>query len=234
MVCSRSVHYVDEGGHTLERGRCVACGECATECPSGALIIKGDWVSAASIVDRAVRLKPFFDHSDGGVTLTGGEVTSQAKFAEAMLTGCQSRGIHTAIETCGACSWSQLRRLVAHADLVLYDLKIVDEAAHLNWTGAPNRQILDNARRLASHNVQIRVPLIPGITDTKENLNAIFSFMRDAGLARVGLLPYNPSAAAKYEWLDQAYEIEGEPQTEEQLGGLVDMARDMGLDAVIG
>ncbi len=233
-VCSRSVHCVDEGGHILERVRCIACGECAAECPSGALVIKGNWVSAASIVARAVRLKPFFDHSDGGVTLTGGEVTSQVEFAEAVLAGCQSQGIHTAIETCGACSWPRLQRLVAHTDLVLYDLKIADEEAHRNWTGASNRQILANACQLVSHNVQVRVPLIPGITDTEENLHAIFSLMRDTGLARVALLPYNASAAAKYEWLSQTYEIEGDPQTEEQLVGLLTVARNMGLDAVIG
>jgi len=233
-ACSRSVHCVDEGRHVLERERCIACGECAAQCPSSALIIKGNWVSAASIVARAVRLKPFFDHSDGGITLTGGEVTSQAKFAEAVLYGCQSRGIHTAIETCGACSWPRMQRLVAHADLVLYDLKIIDDEAHRSWTGASNRQILDNARRLARHNVQVRVPLIPGITDTEENLHAIFSFVCDAGLERVALLPYNASAAAKYEWLARIYEIEGDPQTEEQLVGLVTTARDMGLGAVIG
>jgi pyruvate formate lyase activating enzyme len=191
-------------------------------------------VSAGSIVARAVRLKPFFDHSDGGVTLTGGEVTSQVAFAEAVLAGCQSQGIHTAIETCGACSWPQLRRLVAHSDLVLYDLKIVDEAAHRLWTGASNRQILDNARRLAPHNVQVRVPLIPGITDTQENLQEIFGFMHDAGLMRLALLPYNPSAEAKYEWLGRTYDIEGEPQAEERLAGLVTTARTLGLDAVIG
>jgi pyruvate formate lyase activating enzyme len=233
-ACSRSVHCVGELGHSIERERCIACGECAAQCPSGALTIKGNWVSAADVVARAVRLKPFFDHSGGGITLTGGEVTGQVEFAEAVLAGCRSRGIHTAIETCGACSWPRLQRLVEQADLALYDLKLLDDDAHRRWTGASNQQILDNARRLAPYDVRVRVPLIPGITDTEENLRAIFGFMRDAGLERVALLPYNASAGAKYEWLGRAYELEGEPQSEERLAAMVSLAGEMGPEAGIG
>jgi pyruvate formate lyase activating enzyme len=157
-------------------------------------------------------MKPFFDHSRGGVTLTGGEVTAQVEFAEVVLAGCRSQGIHTAIETCGACNWPILERLLAHTDVVLYDLKLLDDQQHREWTGVTNRRILDNVRRLASYNVHVRVPLIPGITDTRENLSGIFAFMRGAGLHSVALLPYNPSAAAKYEWLGLTYDIAGAPR----------------------
>jgi pyruvate formate lyase activating enzyme len=179
-------------------------------------------------------MKPFFDHSGGGITLTGGEVTTQAEYAAAVLAGCRAQGIHTAIETSGAASWERLRPLVELCDLVLYDVKLMDEAAHRRWVGASNRQILDNARRLAGHNVQVRVPLIPGITDTEENLGAVFAFMRQAGLGSVALLPYNTSAGAKYEWLDRAYEIACEAQSPEALEDVMAMARAAGLVAAIG
>jgi pyruvate formate lyase activating enzyme len=232
-VCPNSVHSLDGFGHAIDRERCEACGLCVLECPSGSLVIKGQWVSASEVVDRAERLRPFFDHSGGGVTLTGGEVTAQAAFAEAVLSGCQAKGIHTAIETSGACHWPRLERLVEHADLVLYDLKMIDAADHLCWTGSSNGQILDNARRLADRNIQVRIPLIPGITDTDENMRGIFSFMQDAGLCQVALLPYNPSAGAKYEWLDRRYDIAGEPQSDEQLLTWLKMARQMGFLATI-
>ena len=80
----------------------------------------------------------------------------------------------------------------------------------------------------------MRVPLIPGITDTEENLLSIFDFMRDVGLLSVALLPYNPSADAKYEWLGLTYEIRGEPQSPELMENLADIARQLGLEAVIG
>jgi pyruvate formate lyase activating enzyme len=232
-VCPNSVHSLNGFGHTIDREKCEACGLCVLECPSGSLAIKGQWISASEIVDRAERMKPFFDHSEGGVTLTGGEVSSQVAFAEAVLSGCQRKGIHTAIETSGACHWTRLERLVEHADLVLYDLKMINPADHLHWTGSSNRQVLDNARRLADRNIQIRVPLIPGITDTPENVRGILDFMQNAGLRRVALLPYNPSAGAKYEWLGRQYDVVGEPQNDEQLLTVLEMAQNMGLIATV-
>ena len=150
-----------------------------------------------------------------------------------MLEGCRREGIHTAIETTGCCDWPRLERLADLTDLVLYDLKLIDDEQHRKWVGASNARILDNARRLAGRDVQVRVPLIPGITDTDANLLGIFEFMRDAGLARVGLLPYNPSSAAKYEWLDLPYEIDGEPQAPDRLTAIAEMARQVGLTATI-
>jgi pyruvate formate lyase activating enzyme len=228
------VHAVENSGHTLDRERCQVCGSCVERCPQGALAIKGYTVSASGLVAKAVRLKPFFDHSGGGVTLTGGEVTGQVEFAAAILAGCQAEGIHTAIETCGATSWPRLHALLDHTDLVLYDLKLIDEAEHRQWTGSGNRQILENARRLASYDVEVRVPLIPGITDTDGNVRGIARFAHEAGLRRVALLPYNPSAGAKYEWLGEPYEVQGEPQSEEELVRLVGVAQAEGVQAIVG
>jgi len=261
QACPEGCHEVAAAAHVIRREKCTACGRCVEACPSGALAIKGTLVPAGLIVERAIRMKPFFGHTGGGVTLTGGEVTCQADFARAVLDGCRAAGIHTAIETCGACDWAVLARLADAADMVLYDLKIIDEAEHRRWTGQSNKQILENARRLAERaagvvpagqsaksasagrsagaapaggRVEVRVPLIPGITDTPANLAAVFAFMRQAGLGRVTLAPYNPSAAAKYEWLQRTYEISAEPQTPDHLARLLSTARASGLDAAIG
>ena len=165
--------------------------------------------------------------------MTGGEVTAQADFAAAILSGCRAEGIHTAVETAGMCEWQTLERLADLVDLVLYDLKLIDAAAHRRWTGASNECILANARRLAGRSVQLRVPLIPGITDTEENLGGLFDFARDAGLGRMALLPYNPATAAKYEWLARRCELEGEPQSAEQLALFRQMGLDAGLETVV-
>jgi len=232
-ACPHSAQMLRGDERQIIRDLCRACGTCVTVCPTQALAIRGYSASASEIVARAVRMKPFFEHSDGGVTLTGGEVTMQPEFARAILAGCRAEGIHTAIETCGACTWSALERLLPYTDLILYDLKLFDEDAHRRWTGASNRRTLENARRLAGYPIQVRIPLIPGLTDTEDNLSAIFCFMRKAGLQSVALLPYNEAAPAKYEWLDRDYGIDGTKQTAEQLDALCAMAKDYGLEAVI-
>lgn len=235
-VCEHDVHNVSDASHELARDRCTLCGKCVQHCPTWALQVKGQSVPADEIVEKARHLKPFFDHSHGGVTLTGGEVTLQPDFAEAVLAGCKAAGIHTAIETCGACDWERLERLLRHSDLVLYDLKLMDDPSHRTWTGSSNRQILKNARRLASCGVQVqvRVPLIPAVTDTVENLGAIFAFMKEVGLREVALLPFNPSTAAKYEWLGLPYELDVPVQEAEQLARMIELAQKHGVNAAIG
>jgi len=230
-VCPNGVHAVSGSGHTVNLRGCRLCRKCVEGCAAGALQVKGYVTSAQVIIDKASHLKPFFDHSGGGITLTGGEVTMQADFAAAVLAGCKALGIHTAVETCGACRWPRLEKVLRHAHLVLYDLKLISDREHRRWTGASNRQILRNARRLAGRNVEVRVPLIPGITDTEENVRGICRFVRDAGLKRVTLLPYNPSSGAKYEWLCMPYEVRGEAQEGARLGELRAVAEEVGLEA---
>jgi pyruvate formate lyase activating enzyme len=235
-LCPQAVHQVDGTGHQLDRTKCVACGRCVEGCPAGALLIKGYRMSAEEVVAKANRLKPFFNYSGGGITLTGGEVALQADFAEAVLAGCQARGIHTAMETSGACPWSRLNRLLKHCDLVLYDLKLIDDAQHRRWTGASNRQILENAAKLrggSPRRIQVRVPLIPDITDTDENVSSILAFMKDVGLSSVAFLPYNPATAAKYEWFDLPCEVQGEVESASRLTELVGLAKHAGLEASV-
>jgi pyruvate formate lyase activating enzyme len=235
-ACAHGAHRLGEGTHRVDREVCRACGACVAQCVRGALAIRGQRVAAPAIVAKAARLKPFFDHSGGGITLTGGEVTAQWQFAEAVLAGCKEAGIHTAIETCGACRWEVLARLLPYTDLVLYDLKLMDEGEHRRWTRSSNSTILRNAARLAEAMgdgaaVQVRVPMIPGITNTEPNLRALFAFMRQVGLLSAALLPYNESAAAKYEWLGLAYPLaqaeRGEGVTREQAAA---MAREEGVE----
>ena len=233
-VCGEAVHELDAEGHRLRRDECALCQRCVEHCPHGALAVKGYFATAETVVSRAGRMRPFFDHSGGGITLTGGEPTQQVDFAEAILSGCRQEGIHTALETAGACDWPRLERLLEHTDLVLYDLKLIDDALHRRWAGSSNRQVLRNARQLSDRDVVVRIPLIPGITDTNENLAGIFAFLRDTRLTRATFLPYNPSAAAKYEWLDRPYEIEGQPQDADRLRHCVDLARQAGVEADIG
>lgn len=209
-VCNGHLHHANDGGHWVDRSACLVCGTCARECPTGALEVKGRRVTAESIIRRAARLEPFFRHSGGGITLTGGEVTQQPEFAAAVLEGCRDQGIHTAIETCGLCRAETISRLADLSDLVLYDMKLYDDELHRRHTGSGNKRIMENLRLVDPAKVIVRVPIIPGITDSPINVGAIGEYASDLGISRLQLLPYNQAAGAKYEWLGRRYEIAGE------------------------
>lgn len=232
-TCKQGVHYIKNSTHNVNWKSCISCGTCAEYCINNALLIKGFEISAEKLIEKASHLRPFFIHSQGGITLTGGEVTLQPEFALAILKGCKELDIHTTIETCGACSWDRLENLLKYTDLILYDIKIIDEHEHIKWTGASNRQILDNAKRISDYNVHIRIPLIPNITDTDSNICSIFEFMKQYGLSKAELLPYNFSASAKYEWLGLVYDIHAEPQDKTHLDRILKMAYQEHIEAII-
>ncbi len=137
--------------------------------------------------------------NEGGITFSGGEPLTQAAFIARVIDLLD--GLHVVIDTCGYGSEASFRLLLARADLVYYDLKLIDPALHRSFTGRSNRLILHNLRVMSECRTPfvIRVPLIPGVTDTDENLSAIAQLVSGLpGLIRVDLLPYNPAAGAKY------------------------------------
>jgi pyruvate formate lyase activating enzyme len=146
------------------------------------------------------RDRPFFEASGGGITFSGGEPLSQPAFLAACLRECRSRGLHTAVDTCGAAARETVLEIAALADLVLYDLKLMDSGAHLRHTGTGNDAILDNLRALSAGTaeIRVRVPLVPGINDGAANLEAMAAFL--GAMPRrhpVDILPYHRTAAAK-------------------------------------
>lgn len=194
--------------------RCDLCGGCLDACYSGALERVGRSMTADEVVGAAVEDRLFFDESGGGVTLSGGEPTAQPGFSHAVLEGCRRAGIHTAIESAGMAPWRVWASLLPHLELVLLDLKEIDDARHRTITGVSNRLILENARRLASLGIPliVRRPHIPGYNDSPESLHALGRFVRELGTVReVDLLPFNRFGSAKYGRLDREYPLGDRP-----------------------
>lgn len=224
----------------VDWARCTHCGACEAVCYPGALKQCGKWTTAEQVVQEVAKDEAFFRASGGGVTLTGGEVTRQPAFAYAVLHGCRTRGIHTAVETTGLAPWRVLARLAEVTDLFLYDVKHMDPNRHRELTGATNRPILDNLRRLATvaggaYRVLVRLPCIPGLNDDEANVAATAAFIREIGLDHLHLLPYNPSAPAKYDWIGVPYTLPDlEPQSAEQLQHLAEIGAARGVTVQIG
>jgi glycyl-radical enzyme activating protein family len=171
----------------------------------------GKYVTADEVISEIIDDKPFYESSGGGVTLSGGEVLFQADFTLELLRKLRKNEIHTLVETSGMGNWNDLACISEYTDIFYYDLKIIDSERHKKYTGADNSVILDNLKKLMElrneKNICIRVPLIPSYTDAKTDIDEIYKFTSDIGLEHVELLPYNKSAAAKYEWLGIEYPL---------------------------
>ena len=194
-----------QGKIEINRETCTACNSCSEACPTGALEASGYSITLDELMYRLLIDKPFYSSSGGGVTLSGGEVTQQMAFAHLLLKALKAEGIHTAIETSGFFNYRRFSDLMLPwLDLIYFDLKLINDDASRQYTGQSNRLILDNFRRLAeSGSVPVipRVPLIPGITTSEENLHGIADFLASVGIDAATLLPYNPL------WSDKAVRL---------------------------
>jgi pyruvate formate lyase activating enzyme len=180
----------------IDRAVCDACGACATACPSSALTLIGRHYEIGALVEELRRDEPYYRASGGGVTLSGGECTLFPDYVEALARALAQAEIPLAIETAGtfAADWF-VGELLPLVGLVYFDLKLADADAHRRHCGQDNRRILANLQRLvaaALERVQVRVPLVPGVTATAENLRALGRALRALGIPGATLLPYNP------------------------------------------
>lgn len=180
----------------------------------------------------------FMDESEGGVTFSGGEPLMQLHFLQEMLELCKVEGIHTAIDTTGFISKDAFANITDLADLFLYDLKLIDNKEHKKYTGNSNVMILENLRTLAklNKNVIIRFPLIPGITDKKDNLIAIRGFIQElAGIDQINILPYHRIAGAKYKKLNLENKMKTVmPYSQTQINEIEKFFIDAGFSTRIG
>lgn len=168
--------------------------------------ISGYAITAEELASRVRRDADIFRDSGGGVTFTGGEPLMQADFLCDVLE--QLSDIHTAVETSGYASESVFRRVLERVDYILFDVKIVDSELHKRYTGASNELIKKNLKLLGESGKPfvVRVPLIPGVNDTHENMDATAELLVGAkGLQRVELLRYHKTAGAKYPMIGLEY-----------------------------
>lgn len=164
----------------------------------------GRRVTPADLIQNLLRDLPFYRQSGGGVTFSGGEPLQQPEFLEELLAGCREAGITTAVDSSGYAADEVVKRLADKADLWLFDLKFISTPEHKLFTGKGNEPILLNLRHLASTGVEIRIrfPVIPGITDTESNLEAILAELeRLPEVKMINLLPFHSYSQHKYNLL---------------------------------
>jgi len=244
VLCGTCVDECPEHARTMAESEvlrdlslCTVCGACADACPADALEKIGRRVSADELTGEITRDTSFFDESGGGVTFSGGEPLLQSQFLGEMLDRCAGRDIHTTVDTCGFAPPEVLATVAERTDLFLFDLKFMDPQRHLELTGVRNDLILDNLRMLATMGteVRVRVPVIPNVTDTDGNFEAIGEFVSSLETRpSVTLLAHHATAMEKYARFGVERRIPDgtESPSQEALGEIASRIREYGVEVI--
>ena len=225
----------DDYGLVTDREVCTVCGRCVDTCVYGARERVGQQMSVVDLMRIIRRDRRFYDHSGGGVTVSGGEPLLQCRFVSELLRACKAKGIHTAIETCGCVDWDCIASVVPALDLVFFDLKHVDGPLHHELTGMSNEHILENLTRLAAEiadtELVIRIPFVPGCNGDEASMTRIFEWLADRrGIRQVEIMPYHRLGTAKYEGIGRPYKLRGlEPVQPHELTRYTELGKDYGL-----
>lgn len=195
----------------INRELCNITGNCVRICPSDAMRFTGYKIQVSDLLQEIEKDTVFYENSGGGVTLTGGEALLQLDFTTEILKACKEKNIHTAIETCLFADKEVINAIYGFTDLFIIDLKLFNSTDHKLFTGHPNDVILENFLYIASteKEILVRIPLIPGITDTRENLDSIDKFVSSSGRhIPVEYIDFNPLARNNYERLGMQFKLE--------------------------
>lgn len=228
----------------INRDICTDCLKCAEACPANALMIWGKTYSVDEIMDVVLSDVEFYDNSGGGVTLSGGDPLIQWKFSREILKECRNRGIHTCLETELAIRPGILDKVYPYVDLIITDIKHMDPKEHKKLTGADNVRILENMVSIARRGkpLVIRIPVVPGYNDSRENIEATAMFIRDKlgnRVTQIQLLPYRQLGVEKYASLGLSYgmdDFQPPPREiwEKNILNLVEVMKSYGVHAVAG
>lgn len=205
-VCPCKAHKKINGEHRFFPNLCVKCGKCAAVCFAGAMEMSGTQMSVEDVMKQIVQDKPYYIDSNGGVTISGGEVTCQLEFATELAEACKAEGISVGIETNMNIPFEEMKPLLDKIDLVMCDLKIFDNDEHKKWTAVENDLIKENIKKLDELGLPyiVRTPLIPDATDSDANIKAIAEFLQDAkNMMYYELLNFNPLGGSKYKSLSR-------------------------------
>jgi len=192
---------------------CTACGSCIPACPLHLRQLAGTVMTSAELEAKLRENSGYYAAYGGGVTFSGGEPLAQADFLLEMLERIPD--LHRAVETSGYADAAVFQAVAARLDYIIMDIKLADPVLHRRYVGVDNARILENAAFLCAGEKPfvIRIPLIPGVTDTEENYTQTARLLHGAkALQRVELLPYHKTAGAKYTMVGKTYAPDFDPE----------------------
>ena len=197
--------------------QCELCGKCTFYCPVDARMVCGKEHTVDEVLKEVLKDKAFYETSGGGVTFSGGECMLQIDFLAEILKKCKENGIHTAVDTAGHIPLESFEKILPYTDLFLYDIKIFDSQKHKQYVGVSNELILENLKKLFERKAKlwIRIPIIPDVNDSIEEIQKIKDFLKTIGTAeKIELLPYHAMGENKYRAIGKEPQIFKTPDAE--------------------
>lgn len=216
--------------------RCIHCGLCAKACPAQALELMGEEMTIPEIMAEIDSDASYYRNSGGGVTISGGEALMHPDFVCELADAVKEAGYHLALETTGFANWFIANRVFRKFDLLLYDIKHLDDEKHKQHTGVSNKLILENARLAAKagYPMIFRVPLIGGVNDDEENITALRDFAQECGVKEVHFLPYHALGESKYRQLGGEYTCTAYRPEQEVIDKLAGILEAAGISVNVG
>ena len=197
--------------------QCELCGKCTLYCPVDARKVCGKEHTVDEVLKEVLKDQAFYETSGGGVTFSGGECMLQIDFLAEILKKCKENGIHTAVDTAGHIPFESFEKILPYTDLFLYDIKIFDSQKHKQYVGVSNELILENLKKLFERKAKlwIRIPIIPDVNDSIEEIQKIKDFLKTIGTAeKIELLPYHAMGENKYRAIGKEPQIFKTPDAE--------------------
>ena len=208
-VCTPHAITIFEDSIEIDRNKCNLCMKCEVVCSFGAINHIGRRANINEVVSEVMRDELFYNNSGGGVTISGGEPLYQIDFTLNLLKEFKKRSIHTTIDTTGYAKWEDLEKILDYIDLILFDIKHLDNEIHQKGTGVKNGLILNNLERILKKKLKvwIRVPVIPDFNNSKGYMRELGKFLSEKPIEKVSLLKYHEWGKHKYEYLDRTYPL---------------------------
>ena len=238
QVCSHDAIADSADRPKWDPSRCEYCKTCALVCPTEAVTFVGKTMSVDDVIAEITKDTVFYDESNGGVTISGGEPLMQPQFLLKLLEGCGHLDLHRTVDTSGYADTKTLLQVAACTELFLYDLKHMDPEKHFKYTGVSNEKILENLKCLSEHGADIivRLPIIPGINSHDENIDRTGAFISSlSGIRCVNILPYHCAAITKYKNFNMEYSSSDvEPPSKDQLESIANRLENYDIRVKIG
>ena len=217
-VCNSGAQQLTNGVHRYDRKLCSHCGDCEQVCLQGAMKLCARAYTVEELMPQLLEDRDFFEHSGGGITVSGGECLLHPGFTARLLEEAKKSEIHTAVDTCGYVSRQALEKVVPHTDIFLYDIKAIDESVHIRCTGCSNKIVLENIKYLdeVGAQIEVRIPYVPRYnSDQIEKIAGFLTGIRH--LTQVRILPYHNYAGSKYISLGMENRLPAQLPTETEI-----------------